>query len=144
MMPRSIVLYERFAYLALIMGLVTPVINWPVISKRPDTSPAFLVITGLISIAIQVFLIQRIVRRRNWARWTFVALLSFGAVSSVVIEFVRPRHLSGVAGNAAYYLTYLASLVSAYFLLTSEAWAWFRLSPEEAQARDPSDMRVQP
>src|SRR5258708_7371485 len=131
-MPKSIVLFERFAYLALILGLVALIINWPVISKRPQTSPAFLALTGLISIAIQVFLIRRIVRRRNWARWTFIALIFFGTASAIAKEFVHPWQLNGVAGNAAYYLCYVVPIVAAYFLLTSQAQAWFRLSAEEA------------
>jgi hypothetical protein len=143
-MPKSIVLFERFAYLALVLGLASPIINWPVISKRPEASAGFLILVALISVLIQVFLIWWTVQRKNWARWTFIALLGFGAVSSLAMEFVHPRQLNGVAGNAAYYLCYVTASIAAYFLLTSEARAWFRLSSDEAPARDPSDIRLQP
>jgi len=124
--------------------VVSPIINWPVISKRPETSAGFFVLTALISIAIQIFLIRQIVRRKNWARWIIVVLMGVGTALSIVIAFVRPYQHNGLAGNAIFYLCYVTAIIAAYFLLTSEAWAWFRLSFDEATARDPSDIRLQP
>lgn len=114
------------------------------ISKGPEGTAGFLILVGLISVVVQVFLIWWTVQRRNWARWTFVVLLGVGTALSLVIEFVRPSQHNGLAGNAVFYLCYVAAITAAYFLLTSEAWAWFRLSSDPVPARDPSDIRSQP
>ena len=139
-MPKSIVLFERVAYLNIVLGLASVTINWPLIAKRHGA--AFFVLTVLISIGIEVFLMRRTARRRNWARWTFIALIFVGTAMAIAEEILRPTPHNGVVGNAAFYLDYLTGVAAAYFLLTSESWTWFRLSSDEA--RDPVDIRLQP
>ena len=138
-MPKSVALFERIAYLALVLGVLSSAIN------LNSSSAVLSIVLGMqmITIAFQILFIWLVARKRkNWARWVWIVLMFAGTIYAIALEFFHPLILNGAAGIIAICLAYLTSVVSACFLLTPEAWAWFRLPLNESP--DPSDMRLQP
>jgi hypothetical protein len=127
MVPKSIALFEKIAYLALALGIASVVINYPVTIKTPGATANMVVAIQSLSVVLQILFIWLIARRRkNWARWIWIAVMFGGTAIAIVMGFSHPVPQNGLAGSAAFYLVYVASLVSAICLLQADAWAWFR------------------
>lgn len=131
-MPKSVALFEKAGYLAVLLGIASGFINYPVAMKVPGATLGMFVTTFVISISLEVLLIWLIARKRkNWARWVWIVLIGVGTALAVLLSFVHPTQQNGVAGAAAYYLTYILSIASAMYLLRPDARAWFRQTPPD-------------
>lgn len=122
-MADSIRWFERSAYLALILSIGSSILNtWP----AALSNGALLTIQALTTL-FQILFIWLIARKRqNWARWVWVGVIGFGTLIAIAIQFVQPSPLANAAGKLAFYLVYIVSVLSAYFLLRRDAAEWFR------------------
>ena len=130
-MPKSVVLFERLAYLAVVLGIVSAILNWTGQAMPPGALPGLF--AGLVVISgLEVLFIWLTARKRkNWARWVWVAVIFVGTAAAI---FARDTHSgSSAISAAAYYLVYLVAIASACCLLTPTAWAWFRNKPDNAR-----------
>src|SRR5262245_314617 len=112
-MPKSIILFERVAYLALLLGLTSLVLNWSEIDDFYRQQPIAYLFTQIITFGSQILFIWLIARRRkNWARWLWLVLTFGGTAIAIVVQISQPLQLGGLAGSIAFYLAYLTSLLS--------------------------------
>ena len=132
-MPKSIVLFERVAYSALILGLASVALNWPAVSDFYDQNPMTYLLMQIATLGGQIVFIWLIARRRkNWARWVWVGIIFVGTAFAIVAEGAGPVRFIGLIPAIAYYLVYLVSLTSACLLLTPTSRAWFHSKSGEA------------
>lgn len=122
LMAVTVRLLEALAYLSLPIAVVSDFLN-----RHTAMSPLRLAAIWGIAIAVCCLLISPIARKRNnLARWLFVLLTFAGTISTIWTNGFDLHH--GVAGNIAYYVSYLVSIVCAGLLLTPASGAWFRKS----------------
>ena len=126
-MPKSIMLFERVAYLALLLGLTSDALNWSAVTEAYSQEPITSLLVQVISFGGQALFIWLIARKRkNWARWVWIVVIFSGAAIIVFARIFLPTAPLSLAGTIASYLVFLTSLLSTYFLLTRESGAWFR------------------
>ena len=121
-MPVTVRAFEVLAYLTLPILMVRDYLT-----RYGSMRPARMAIIWAISVAVCSLFIWLIARRRkNWARWLFVVLTFAGTVGTFWTKGFDLHH--GAAGNIAYYLSYLLSIVCACLLLSPASAMWFRKS----------------
>lgn len=124
-MPKSIVRFERMAFSALALGLVSLALNWPIVLAAYNRSPIVYLLTLAITFGGQLLLIWLIARkRRNWARWVWIGITFVGTAIGIIVIGSVP--FAGPSAAGAYILVYLVSFISACLLLTPTSRAWFQ------------------
>ena len=132
-MPKSIALFERVAYSALVLGLVSITLNWPAVRDSYNQSPTTYWSTQIGTLCGQMLLIWLIARkRRNWARWIWILVTFVGTPLGILAAATGAMPLVGLLQAISYYLLYLVSFGSACLLLTPTARAWFQVKSSEA------------
>ena len=127
-------LFERVAYLSLLLGLISFALNWPLVADTYLQRPITFLLVQVITFGGQALFIWLIARRRkNWARWVWIVLVFTGTAIFIVVQFFPPLASLSLAGRVGTYLVYLTALISGWFLLTRESWAWFE-RPHHRQA----------
>lgn len=121
-MPVTVRAFEVLAYLSLPIAMVSQFLT-----RYSAMRPIRLAVIWSISITVCCLFIWAIARKRkNWARLLFVVLTFAGTISTIWTEGLDLHH--GPAGNIAYYISYLLSIVCACLLLTPASAAWMRKS----------------
>jgi len=83
-MPKSVALFEKAGYLAVLLGIASGFINYPVAMKVPGATLGMFVTTFVISISLEVLLIWLIARKRkNWARWVWISAVRRSPSASI-------------------------------------------------------------
>jgi drug/metabolite transporter (DMT)-like permease len=126
-MPRSIAMFEKFAYLALILGICSALINFRVNAQfRGVTAVSAAIIQTLFTL-FQILFIWLIARKKkNWARWLWIVVTIPGVATAVVANLVHPYPHNGAAGTAAFLLVYMMYLASGSCLLKADSRIWVR------------------
>lgn len=132
LMPKSIVWFERLAYLSLLLSMASQALHWSFVQAAFGDNFYVYPVSAAITLAAQAMLIFLTARRRtNWARWMWIilsfALFGFAAIAAIMgtDRGVDPDMLAALAR----YGMYTVGAISAALLLTSEARHWFRTAP---------------
>ena len=80
--PASVVAAGRMLYLVVALGIGRVVLA--VIRHADVRSPDFLILTKVLFYAVAIFLILRLGKGKNWARWTLATLLAIGIPLTVL------------------------------------------------------------
>lgn len=131
-MPKSIVWFERLAYLSLLFSILSQALHWSFVQAAFGENFYVYPVSAALTLAAQGMLIFLTARRRtNWARWVWivlsVVLSGFAAIAAIMgtDAGIDPDFLAALARYGMYAIGFL----SATLLLTSEAHHWFRTAP---------------
>src|SRR4030095_3700999 len=125
MRPRNIVLYERLAYSAIALTIASMPLNWATISHYLAESPVLYPMTLGAIFALQFWWVWLVARKRkNWARWTSLALL-LGSFPFMGME-LGSRFTTNFIAAIAYYGIYLIWIAAVLLLFTGDAKEWFK------------------
>jgi hypothetical protein len=125
-MPRTMVRFERLAYLSIVLGALPIVIalrqglDFFNAIVAAGVSVAYLIVAALIFTAARL--------RRNWARWVYSVLIALG-VALNIRTFLQYRDVLGfdlVASLDA--ASDVAAIASVYFAFSRPSNSWFRTS----------------
>lgn len=137
--PRSVITGVSILYVSLLLGFIGGVINiihaWyglPFLNITPAEQPPFGVgeMWGIVlaSTAVGWFIISRINRGANWARYLYVILVIIGLILwSVNFNMAIAQ---GVFALIASVINTLLGVVGSICLFTPSANAWFKLKIE--------------
>lgn len=131
-MPKSIVWFERLAYLSLLLSILSQALHWSMVRAAFSQNSYIYPVSAAITLAVQVMLIWLTARRRtNWARWMWM-VLSFStsgfAAYAAVTGTDRGVDADLVSALARYGM-YAIAFLSAAMLLMPDARDWFRTAP---------------
>ena len=127
-MPSNVALFEKLAYGAWAVGMLSKLLDLPRQSNLPHVRE-----NGLLAIfaaMLFVFLLNAFFfwliarRRKNWARWFLAVMVSLGTVAYL------PQLASLIGANPLVAVLNLLSLVmlmlALYFVFTGNARPWFQ------------------
>jgi len=125
-MPKVIALFERLAYFAVGLQILSLGVRWFINFHGFQSRFGFDAEIKVIEAALELFLIWKITqKRKNWARLIWIAAMcgesALGIYGLMLFPNVSMSVLWAIAAA-----TYLVSLASAFTLLTSGAKDWFR------------------
>jgi hypothetical protein len=131
-MPKSIVWFERLAYLSLLLSILSQALHWSFVQAAFGDNFYVYPVSATITLVAQATLIFLTARRRtNWARWVWIVLSfvlsGFAAIAAIMgtdagVDPDLPAAL-------ARYGMYAVAALSAVLLLMPDARAWFRTAP---------------
>ncbi len=142
-MPRTVVIFERLAYLSIFLGVLAACNG--IYQASHQGLDAFnidlvgaggLVITASCMIdAALIFAAAR--RRQNWARWVYSVLLALAVVQEIVTA-VRSRDIIGFdPGTLLGAASDIAAIASIYFAFSRPSNSWFRAQSPAGEAVAP-------
>lgn len=122
--PSSVVWYERLAWAALGLGLVSTVANPAALSKYYHQMPTVYPIMFAASIAGQLLWIWLVARKRqNWARWISLFFILIG-IPTTIWDSEQRFQINAVAASF-FHVAFAMSAVSVMLLFRADARAWF-------------------
>ena len=122
--PESVVWYERLAWAAFAIGLVSAAASPATLAKYYDRSPIGYPIMFVVVVAGQLAWIWLVARKRqNWARWISLITVLIG-IPNAIWDLEERFRLNPVA-SVFYYAAFATMTVSVMLLFRSDAREWF-------------------
>lgn len=122
--PKSVIYYERFAWIALAIGLASAAANPAMLAKYFDRSPFVYPLMFAAAIAGQLLWIWLVARKRkNWARWISLVFILIG-IPDMIWSFDERFRLNPIA-TVLFDASFALSAVSVMLLFRGDARAWF-------------------
>ena len=120
--PANVVLAAKMLYLLVAIGIMRTVMT--VVRHMDVRSPYFLISVKLCIYVISVFLIYQLSKRKNWARWSLVAIFVI-CIPLVILPVFDSFSHSPV--HSLLGLLQLALFVYAFVLMfCKKSSAWFK------------------
>ncbi len=88
--PAKVVLAIRILYLIVALGIIR--LTFSVIRHIDVRSPDFLILTKVLVYSVSIFLIYQVGKRKNWARWSLLAVLAAGIPLIILPAFGAISH----------------------------------------------------
>jgi hypothetical protein len=125
-MPKSIVLFERLAYLAVALRLVVDGASWLLDYHAARHQTGFLLGYDACMVGLRIAVIWLIVHRRsNLMRWGWIGL-AIGSAGFGTAGFVTQPGGQAAAVWPLIFTVYFLTLAAGFFLLAPASWRWFR------------------
>jgi hypothetical protein len=118
--PASVVTAVRILYLVVAIGVGRVVIA--VVRHADVRSPDFLILTKVFFYAAAIFLISRLGRGKNWARWTLATLLAIGIPLTVLPALDAISHSTLNTGLVLLQLGLYIAAMALVFRQPSSTW----------------------
>ena len=88
--PAKVVLAIRILYLIVALGIIR--LTFSVVRHIDVRSPDFLILTKVLVYSVSIFLIYQVGKRKNWARWSLLAVLAAGIPLIILPAFGAISH----------------------------------------------------
>jgi len=120
--PPPVTLATYLLWASLGLGVIRFAFDWPMIERAAPA--AFVLPVMAVTLGVLVWLIVMIMKRRNWARITFLVLFVIGTLMDGpgALDEVLTRPLPGLCGVAQI----LLQGVALFLLFRPPASTWFR------------------
>jgi len=123
--PRSVVWYERLAWVAVAAGLASSAANPALLARNYDRYANGFLILFAVSITVQIIWIWLVARKRkNWARWISLVFVLIDIPISFWenAEFLQ---LLNPISAIFYYTAHTLNLIAVILLFRRDAREWF-------------------
>ena len=118
----KVVLAVRMLYLVVGIGVIRTTMT---VFRHIDVrSPYFLIITKLIIYAASIYLIQQIVKGKNWARWSLVVILTISIPLTILPAFGQFSHNPIYA--VLFFMQLVLYMVALVFLFQESSSEYFK------------------
>ena len=119
--PAKVVLALRMFYLIVGIGIIRATMT--VIRHADVRSPHFFIITKSLIYMASLFLIYRMGRGKNWARWMLVAIFAISIPLAILPNFASTFH--NPVHTALGFLQLALYIVALVFLFHKNSSGWF-------------------
>jgi hypothetical protein len=128
--PAKVVLAVRMFYLIVSIGVIRTGIT--MVRHADVRSPHFLIFTKLLIYVVSSFLIYKLGKGKNWARWSMVVILAIHFPLTILPTFDSISHTPGYSllGLLALAL-YIVALVLIFFGSSSDWFGAGKVSKEQ-------------